>query len=626
MRPAQREAIAYGNSELGGIVLGGENVGVYTLGDDWSYDSKPGQVDFRTSLWIHGTDDEIDERLAVLDAALKDNGNLVVSFGVSVTGTLDLTSEVVAVEIEQEDPQNFNELILTASASAFLPIHLGHAINLQGLGAYQISQYVSDTVVRCRLPAGQSVPADANGLTFWIGRKFRSAVEDVRLGDGLSASGRVAHVIDSENEPNRRRFEVSFSFIQKHRNTRGHDRSRTEITMQLPPGGARTVKFKGSYTAHDQQDAYEIYTEKLAPYVAAEMERILGQNVSYGPVGSDQLTSPDNTYNIVNFEITREELKIPESIAAFDHPAITDSNLVIERPRTYYLGIKDGPENSAISIVYNCQIIDKTLDRNGLKQLWDTVVYPNLVAIASEMFESRVCVLNHNFRPNLKTFKASGSIVGILLDSGSSLGSYSRRVTYKIASGKTLRPRLDGDEFAKIMHQSHRTITAAVVVSYKEINSAATATLTPGGVFGFGGVAGQIGDAFNDLDFGPFDMNSGMGQEISFVSSDGGQRSDLDSYINFDPFGLPADPKVRYPKRSIGDGAWEEIDFSDTEEVRRIGEDGLGISSPALEITRLIVTVYDWANLKGTISRSGAQRAATTEVQRSGRTRSVVDN
>ena len=122
----QLESIAYGRPDYGGIVLGGENTGIYTLGDDWSDAADLESLVITASVWVHGDDDdEIQERVQLIEACLQDLGNLGITIGSLLTGTVDIA--MVGDDLE-----------LTATAGfPFISAHLGLPINLIGVGAFQ---------------------------------------------------------------------------------------------------------------------------------------------------------------------------------------------------------------------------------------------------------------------------------------------------------------------------------------------------------------------------------------------------------------------------------------------------------------------------------------------------------
>ena len=160
----QTDAIAYGHPDKGGIVIGGRNNTAYTLGDDWVDSSDGERLSVTTTFWVHGDATvSIDDRVAALAALEYASGNLGITGADSVGRECDLT-------------QDSDKLVLTLTTGVFFTAaDVGLPIHITGVGSFQITEWVSDYVVKCRIPSPLSVPSPATDKACWIGAIFRRA-------------------------------------------------------------------------------------------------------------------------------------------------------------------------------------------------------------------------------------------------------------------------------------------------------------------------------------------------------------------------------------------------------------------------------------------------------------------
>lgn len=591
----QNEAIAYGRPSYGGIVIGGENAGVYTLGDDWTDRADLTGLLVQASIWVHGdTDALIDERVATLEAILQDLGNLGITFGSAVAGTASIA-------------MSSQDLVVTATSSIFTAEHVGLALDLAGVGSFQITEYTSGTVVKCRIPTAQTSPASASGLSVRIGRVWRRGIEADKLGF-FSGRATLNHPQDAGNEPRRRRYNLTLSFARPASDTRS-DTDRQSATARFinPPGGSRAVAISGVFTASKKtgtaENAIERYEAEIGAYIDTVVELFMGSGVSIGTVGEDSIRLIDDTTNLISFEVAREELIRNESSGALDHPALTEVNIELSRPTSLSLGVQQLARSMVVAS-YSARLVRGQITEAGFDDLWKTVIYPSIIDDIESVFSSGVCVATVDGpRFNLKTWRVSANVIGTLLDTGSTIMGYSRSQSIQIDFRKRFRNRLDGKELSALKHSPGRVIVAATSVAFTErlpVGSGSSGSQRSLGVFGQGdlGISGIEGG---------FDLG---GLELDGVAL--GASRGRSEFVRFPE--KPSDPRLRYQGvggiEPIPDGVWEETGLSDSDTTKVVGEDGLGLSIPCLETVSSIIRLWRWVDLSGSTDRAGA-RAAT---------------
>ena len=200
------------------------------------------------------------------------------------------------------------------------------------------------------------------------------------------------------------------------------------------------------------------------------MTDLLDGSTSFGFKGIPTLRFIDDTQNTLDFDFDYEEIVFPESIKALDDEGIFEASVDISRPRDYNLGLSDERSMAAVTANYSARMVRDEVKNEEIEELWDEKIYPNIVAQIEAIHKSSVCVIN-NSGPNYNpmTFLISGSITGVLLDTGSTITSYTRRVNYRISQRRRYRERFDGEEFTAIRYSPGRLIQAVVSVAYTEL-------------------------------------------------------------------------------------------------------------------------------------------------------------
>jgi len=602
----QFEAIAYGRPGYGGVVFGGENVGIWTLGEDWAFSIRPQEFVLTGSVRVHGNGDNIEDRVKALDAILQESGNLGITTGsASVTDTVDVT-------ISSRDV-----VITSTAATPFLAAHLGLPINLHGIGAYQISEFTSTSSVKCRVPTGIDMPSAAVTQTATIYRTFKR-IEDVLHTDGFDARGQITYDPSAEDDPDLRAFNFRIVF---HRSGSGWraaegakdtDREAGRIDFHDPVGGVRMAVFTGTITGAGGNDVKDRYDDQISAWITTEADLLLGA-ASYEAIGDDQLTIDDRK-NQATFRAIRQEINVNQTAALLDHPSITDADVGMNRTQSYQHGISGETAPSLLVVTYSCQIT-RAQAPTGVNDLWLDTIYPHLVSLAETWFGSQL-IVTENGMPmfNPVTQRMSARFTAILPDEASSIINYSRKVMYSLNPRNRYKDRWDGRDFSVIKSSPGPMATALVLVTFTELaghgkggGSRSKQGSSQFGVFGLGSAQPGIGFGGQDQ-FGVFGLGAGL--RITFGGDEGGGEEGSGSPIKYNPMGKPTPADVFFKSKPyeliIGGGEWDDNGIKVDVSASALGNDPTGISASGVETTTVISRLWRWVNLSGVDPKEGA--------------------
>jgi len=461
------------------------------------------------------------------------------------------------------------------------------------------------------------------GGNAYIGRVFRFLNEDTKAG-GFNGLGQVSHANHPKNEPDRRFYSFRVEMDRPAREYRKadefltgtppaeNDRDITEVSFTDPPAGPRVVKFRGKFTAADSQDALARYNAQIVDFVADTMEGLIGPGVSFEtPISSPDALRFDDRRNLLEFELVRKELNFKEALEAVanDHPAITNADIDMSLTQEYQHGLTGENTPAGIGITYGASVPRGSIPDGDVHQLWLTVIYPFLVALAEEFYQSSVIVIKNNgARQNPITKRISGSIVAVLPDTGSTITNYNRKVRYKLDHRKRYRERLDGDDFTVVRSSIGPLVQAVVTTQFTELES------TGKGSRAKNRGNSILGDGSNnsgiDVDFGIFTPNRKLLIDFGSGDEDSGDGDDIAiSLTKYDPAGDPLGADVFFRQkpynRKIAKAEWDEESI-DVEVTANTFNDPNGVSASAIEIITTIVRVLRWVNIKGKSSKQGA--------------------
>jgi len=586
----QKERIAYGRPDFGGIVIGGENNTRFTLGDDWIDDFDGDKITVATSFWVHGTASEIEERVASLKALVQDLGNL------GITGA-DLTTFQGDLSLSARD------VVLDVPSAPFTEEMIGLPVDVEGVGSFQITEFVNTTQVKCLQPQPLALPASASTLNMTVGIIFRHHNEVKKTG-GINGRGRVTHVPSIDNEPGRRRFNLLLTFTAPAEDFRGdgNNRQKGRIQFRDPAGCPRAALFTGSYTAADAAQALTIFNAEVTSYVAANMLALLGTGVSWEKVGDDILDFDDNK-NELNFTLIRQEIPVAQSVDDFDHSAISNANITINVTQDYQHGLSGITPPSIVNVGYTCVLVRGQFKNEDIDELWNETVYPHLVGLVESFEKSTVVVFQneHSYQPT--TCRLSGVVRAVLTDTGDSIINYQRTVNYALGRRKTFRDVWDGVDYSLIESSPGPIILAVVSVRYTEIQVSKRKSQGIG-IFGQG-TAGQLASGGGSS--GLF----GIGASLQISIDDSSvENSEDEGNLQFKPLREPQKPAEFFKSFGITvpvEGEWREKDLNIQVSPRSQGNDPLGISTEANIVDTTITRVWRWANLKGVSAKSGVR-------------------
>lgn len=605
----QLYSLAYGRLAYGGVVFGGENAGLFTLGEDWGFRSLLGGLVVSGSVVVHGTSAvPIDERIAALAALRQERGHFALTTGVDVSATVDLTSSGQVLTIT------------AASGTPFLSSHVGLPIEITGVGSYMLTGFTSTTVVTAQIPAALSPPGDDTGLSATIGRVVSRVREDTKEG-GFNGGGEFSTGAGGENEPDRIIFAFALVFdaaASDSRPTAAGDRLIANVSQDLPSGGARRVGFEATYTAADSEEAKDRYDAQFAGWVAEEMEALLGASPQYEIVGRDQL-SFDDRKNQVTIRAVRQEVPSRQTVAEFNSSKIDDLQIQIGIAQLARHGFQGGRPPAVASVSFNCTLKRGQVAAGGVLSFFYNQLYKNVVTILRTVSQSTVIVVDLRGPVyNNLTETLSGACQAILPSTGSSITAYVREVSYLLDYRKTHYDRFDQQEMSAVVGSPGRLIIGTTSVAMTELTAGGGGGAgeipvfgiggEAGDLFGFGGggdgapvfgIGGQAGDLFTDdggLTITFEDEDNAGGDEDAPQYNPVGPPIGADAYFAKAPFKLNVPP-----------GDWDplRIFVSDLSEV--IGDDPVGAGAQGIERVRRISQVFRWVTNKSALAREGAE-------------------
>lgn len=543
---SQREALAYGHPDWGGIVMGGTNVGSYRL-MRCSVDDKPDKRTVTGRVAVHGA-----ENVAPFLAAMgKQTGNLghVSGLGRTITCTTSTPSGgangAQEVQLARQSGDSF------ATSDVGLPISLG------GGTMAQISSVADANTAIASIIAGGSFSYGSGAIACTIGVPMVQCRDTARGGTALKVGGikarpSIRRAEDPDDDRTRRLFDFSITFERPANETRTDDDDRPHVrsaTVSREYDDAELLKisFSGVVTAGSGSVSYDLLTTSVDTWITAQIAALAsGRTMEEVGGGKDRW---DEEAAVLSFDRSYREINEPDLTSATDDPRIKGASVNYQRVYSNIHGIKRAKNNVSVIVDFSCFVPANGLNAvtpANAKRFWSETVKPSIIRRAKALMGGTPVILRGAdpvLDPTIN--RLSGSMFLFMAGSGSNIYSYSRTTRMQLSTELDISRIWDGEPMTYSMWSPGVKLLGFVDVSMVRLGKPSAIR---SGLQGGNALVDQ--DALLDL-FGIFDLNKG-GFTVSFIDPNQKQPNKNEA----EPFPSPGDPARFFGGATPNDGKW----------------------------------------------------------------------
>jgi hypothetical protein len=572
---SQREAIAYGNPQIGGWAIGGANAHRFPL-LAWSLDDDLGARSIRITFAVQDTDnaDRSTQFEYLRDWLEVQGGNLALTVGVDRTITVSGVF-VPATRI----------LTLTRSAGdSFAATDVGLPFTIGTMATVQVSRFIDASTVEAIIPPGLTPPAIA-AVASTFGEVLIRCVDldgsptpiPIKIG-GIHGRTAVSRTSDSDDDENRRVFslrvvyevpagEVRPEALRRHRRRAVIERTTTQE-------GLIRASFSGEITAGVEggvgKAAKDLISASLDAWIAAQLA-LLDPVAVFEPVG-DNHDRWDDEDAILSFRRSFEQKLFPDLSTALDDPRIRGAQVVFTRQYQNVHGIKNARQPFSISISYAAGIKATGVGAVPFAShlaFWGSTIKPYLLAQARAAYGGTPVVMGGSdpvFDPVASKLRAS--LLVLMANSGSNVYQYSRTTSMQLSERLELDDIWDGKDFTLVQWSPGRRLVGRVDVQVVQLGEPdrlrdksgagnALVALPGGGIFFSGGAL-----SLELPSLGIFDIGGGKPSENA-----------TNSPSRYEVFPDPGDPSRFFGSATPHSGKWVPLDRGASETPTFWGED-----------------------------------------------------
>lgn len=557
----QREALAYGHPDYGGVVFGGANAGKYSL-MGWTTDDTLTTRTITATVAVHGEAD-IEP---VLRALGRQSGNLGISVGRS--------AKVMTCNLGNPAAGNGDLVVrlIRTSGSSFGPEDIGMPVELAGGTMGQIAYVFGSSLAEANVDADIDWTIPSSPVEARIGTPFVSCRDRVRVagntGDdedepgkagGISARTTIRRPGDADDDTGRRILEFAVTFqrpaaeVRVDDPTRPHIR-RARVERVTSDSELLTFNFSGEVTAGvdssgDGQRAYNLLAESVDTWIAAQLTE-LASGKTFDDTAENRSEDWDDEGAVLSFRRTYTEKNFPDLEGVVNDPRIRGANVRMARVYRNFYGIRGGRAPFSVAINYSASISAtgaNAVTYENLPGLWGDAIKPFLLARAKALFGGTPIVLSGG-DPEIDpvTSRIFASMLVFMAGSGSNIYSYSRRTRMGLSEEVSLARIHDGEPHTYVGWSPGQKLIGSVDINVVQVGRPSrlngTAGNPLGGTGGFGG--GSL--AITGIDAGIFGIQGALGSDASGVAT----PSDYESYPT------PGDPARLFGGATPNDGRW----------------------------------------------------------------------
>jgi hypothetical protein len=232
--------LAYGDSALGSLVIGGENSESFSL-ESWDIDTSTyGHLSVSADFVVMARNQaDMTTNIAALKSLRHHSGNMGICGGenVLITAALDITTSSQTITFT------------ATSGTPFTTDHVGRSICVRGVGSYQITGRTSSTVVTCELDSNLTVPATTTGNTARIGHAIKLTRDEGAI-EGYYARSTISQTDDPDNNRLRQRYSWGCTFeVPADDTTNDSGRRNANVSISRDGSNRRMAKFTGVFTS-----------------------------------------------------------------------------------------------------------------------------------------------------------------------------------------------------------------------------------------------------------------------------------------------------------------------------------------------------------------------------------------
>lgn len=553
----QREALAYGHPDFGGVVFGGSNAGTYSL-MGWSVEDTLETRTVRATVAVHGEAD-IEPVLAALG---RQSGNLGITVG-RATKVMSCTTSIPAALGNGAQEVT----LIRQSGSTFAASDIGLPIELEGGTMAQIARVSTANLAIANIAEDLDFSYGAEPIEVRIGvsmvncrdsERATAHFDQVKVG-GVAARTSISRPGDADDDQGRRLFEFTAVFQRPAAEARGDDDARPHVRRArvervTAESELLTLTFSGEITAGvdssgDGQKAYNLLSEAIDSWISGQLTE-LANGRTFDDVTGDRVESWDDEGAVLTFRRTKREINFPDLNSAANDARIRGANVRMSRVYRNFHGIRRGRTPYSVAINYSASVAAagaNAVTYENLPDLWGNTIKPFLIERAKALFGGTPIVLSGG-DPDLDPVasRISASMLVFMAGAGSNVYSYARRTRMGLSEEVDLARIHDGQAHTYVGWSPGQQLVGTVDISVVQVGRPSRLQGTGGNPLGGVGVFGGGPLSITGLDAGIFGAQGAIGSDAAGVAS----PNDYESYPT------PGDPARLFGGATPNDGRW----------------------------------------------------------------------
>lgn len=589
--PSQYEMLIYGLPSEGAVVVGGSWVDTASL-LEWSDSRALGRV--QVSARIARKRTHVGPEDPLYDALSVQDGNLVIASTGAPRGTNGCSLEV-------EVPDDLYSVTEAGvSGQQFREADVGSAMRVNGEW-WPIVGFRDNTTSRTLFlrmhPSVGATPLTedhdidvqiAQPLVRLVDRTLPDVGADVEplIAGGMSVRPVLGRPDPDDDDDTRTTFTFDATAESLAEERRADDANRayvraSKLTRSLDPNGFQAVDFSAEVTAGNVNGAATLFPAILDEFWTTWTGTVLDALATDAGFRWEAVTPRVEGFSdlgrVGRVSQSFRRTNVNDLAGVVDDPRIIGAEVTMNSRRRHVHGLAGTLAPLQVSVEWSAGVQltgANAVTEAGLSELWERSVKPFLVARAQAIFGGVVVVFASGLpRLDRVRYRASGSLVLLILRSASEVISYSRTTSITVDERVEDDDIHDGDADTFVSYSPGPATVGAVSVRFTQLDSPAPAS--PGASNGLAGLPG--GGVFF------------AGGAISVGVSGPSAGSPDDGALAFTP--TPGDPS-RFWADVPADGEWVRRRRSVEETPQFYGAD---VQVAGLGEVKVVQTVYTTA-------------------------------
>lgn len=467
-------SVAFGTPGNGGVVLGGENTKYLSVLDwDISGDYQDGPK-ANVMFSVRGVpisrldggisfpyDKDYASALhsAVLQCLKQENAN----FAIAIGSMIEVTDAVITAT---------NPVVITSASNPFYERLVGMPIDIEGVGSFQISEYVNQGQVKASLFLTSQygtpnmigypipIPEAASGLTARIGYPFHYCCESLRVG-GIRGRSTITPVKEDLDGLNYQSYILHVEHIAPANDNRDAGRKYASFSQSTDESGYRTLNFVGVYTALANHTALTAYATYLNTWITTAVALLSTPDIGWEQTTSNVTPNDDNT--LLAFTVNYREIPFPKSIADPDVAWLKNMQVGYTKNSEWTLGVRGKVRPSIVQVFASTNVDKGTYSWDELYGVYKDTIKPNLLSGLVDLFGS-----NPVIRSEQPIINASANTIGafltVLVLGNTNLVHFARETQFSLRHSLQIRHKLI-KKYHNYRAQSHGPMIYAKVTT-----------------------------------------------------------------------------------------------------------------------------------------------------------------